>query len=176
MGRRAEKVALQESISLVLGIWGSVLGTYGAWRAHKLYRQQQRDRIPDVRVSVQEMVSLQPIPMGTGGLETDVVAVTIRNHGLVRVTLNFLWFRPEDGKHNWAVLQPVGVGLPHDLEAGKACTLSASSRHLKETARGAGYAGAIRLRAHLSDAIGREWKSELIEFDVTEGAPERPGG
>jgi hypothetical protein len=154
-------------LTSLLALYGAALGTAGTLLSLKNYFDRRRDRLPDVRVSMREMVTFSANRL-TGEREPskDVLSVTARNHGRRRVTLKAFALVPKDHDSQFLILEPLGLPLPHDLDPGRDCSLVVETVRLARAAQEKGMDGMLQLRARFQDALGNAWESAPLAFDI----------
>lgn len=154
-------------LTMLLAIYGAALGTIGTWLSIKNYRDHRRDRLPDVRVSMREMVTFSTNRLTRErGPSKDVLSVKAENHGQGRVTLKAFALVPEGHDKLFLILEPIGLPLPHDLEPGKDCSLVVEIAKLARNAQKEGMSGTLRMRARFEDALGNAFTSAPLAFDI----------
>jgi hypothetical protein len=74
---------------------------------------------------------------------------------------------PKKDKKFLAFLRPdSNVTFPYDLLEGKSCSVWITTKELADDLRREGYSGKINLKGYYKDAIGGDYESKSVKFNV----------
>lgn len=90
-----------------------------------------------------------------------------QNIGYRMVTLNSMGYKIPRIKRDLAILNPrSNVQFPFELKEGKDCIVWSEENYIKEKLRDKGLSGNIKLIGVYVDAIGREYKSKPLKYNI----------
>ena len=141
-------------ITLIIASYGAILSTYSIWS-----KRQEHKREVKVTLSFGfiKMGTVSPPMLILSALNTGSKTVTLNSMGLILPEKKYLHFtHPEN----------IYVTFPHDLLEGKNVMVWITNKELAHDLKQEGYSGTIRLKGFYRDAIGNEYKSKTINFDI----------
>ena len=102
------------------------------------------------------------------GKQTDtVITITPQNYGQKKVVLETMGFLFPKEKKAFQVPRPFGaVQFPHELEPEASCTMWGEARGIANSLREEGIAGQVKAIAYVCDAVGRQYRSNALAFDI----------
>jgi|GEM_PF-1991175 len=149
----------------------AIVALYGAILATITFVNQWRNAKPRVSVGIQQSV----IIMGSGSCSEPVITVTPKNYGQKKVTLSNMGFLLPD-KKILGVPLPLGpVRLPYELEPEANCTMWVEEKEFAKSILSQGMTGRVKIVGYVVDAVGRQYKSKSLEFNVDPFLSEQPG-
>jgi len=156
MSQQAPSIGLDVIITLIIAVYGALLSTYSVWAS-----RQEKKREIKVKLSyglIANPLSVSPKMLMISALNTGPKRVTLASMGLIvpRKDEKYLTFLRPDSD----------VSFPHDLVEGKGCSVWVTTKEIAENLRHEGFSGKISLKGFYRDAIGGEYRSKSLKFDI----------
>jgi hypothetical protein len=144
-------------ITLIIAIYGALVSTYSVWGSRQEHKREIKVELAYgfMRNSLSEV---SPLMLILSALNTGRRTVTLTSMGLIL---------PKKDKKYLVFLQPESnVSFPYDLLEGKNCNVWTTTKELAEDLKREGYSGKISLKGYYKDAIGGEYKSKSLKFNI----------
>lgn len=144
-------------IIAVVAVYGAVISTY------TLITQQKKDR-PNLNVKVKWGL----IPFTNGDVSEPQLFIEALNRGHTNITLSGQGFILPDNK---TIVDPIpksNVKFPHELKAGKGCSIWMDVIETAYKLKSNGYSGKIDLIGFYRDQIDITYKSKPFSFNIDE--------
>lgn len=149
-------IGLDVIIALIIATYGAIVSTYSVWNA-----RQQNKREVKVSLNYGLILLHQQLPR---------LILSAKNTGNKTVTLSSMGLILPRKKNNlFTPIRPDTMGLvtfPHDLDAGKDCSVYFELKNLAEELRLEGFSGKINLKGYFRDAIGNTYKGKPFKFEI----------
>jgi len=155
-------LSLGDYETLIIAIWGAVLGTLSfVWQVIS-YVIERRPKI-EVSISFGTMDILSALQ--------DVIVLEAVNRGSVKVSFSSLpTFLLSNGtvkeEQQLITRSLFGANFPYDLEPRKNVPLYILMSKLVESLKAKGFSGRIKLTGLFVDALGNRYKSEPLDLDI----------
>jgi hypothetical protein len=142
-------------ITLLIAIYGALLSTYSV-----LASRQERKREIKVQLSYGFHTLL--------GEPKAVLVISALNTGHKRVALNStgLVLPSKDKKYLMFLRPNSNVTFPYDVQEGKDCNAWITTEELAQDLKQRGFSGEISLKGYYRDAIGGEYTSKSVKFNI----------
>lgn len=143
-------------ITLIIAVYGAILSTFTFWNT-----KQENKR--EIKVKASHGLIKKPT-----GVTPPLVILTAMNTGRKTVSLtNTGLILPNKDRPYLIFTQPDSfVPFPHDLVEGKSCQVWLTAKELANDLVSEGYSGRISLRGYYRDAIGDEYRSKPMKFNI----------
>ena len=142
-------------ITLIIAIYGAVLSTYSV-----LISKQQYKREIKVVLSYgfirNPLSQVSPTMLFIAAHNTGEKTITLTSMGLLLPNKKYLNFLRPDSN----------VSFPHELLAGKDCNVWVTTKELAEDLKREGLSGKVSLKGFYRDAIGGDYRSKSIKFNI----------
>lgn len=156
MSQQAPSIGLDVIITLIIAIYGALLSTYSIWAS-----RQEKKREIKVKLSYGLLASppsVSPKMLFISALNTGQKRATLTSMGLIL---------PKKDRKYLVFLRPdSNVSFPHDLLEGKDCRVWVTTERIALDLKRQGYSGKVSLKGYYSDAIGKEYRSKSLKFDI----------
>ena len=142
-------------ITLLIASYGAIVSTYSVWNARKEHKREVKVKIS---FGFLKQVTVSPPMLMLSAMNTGTKTVTLSSMGLILPAKEkkYLYFMRPDSY----------VTFPHDLLEGKDVLVWITTKELAHDLKQEGYSGTISLRGFYRDAIGNEYKSHAMKFDI----------
>lgn len=143
-------------ITLIIAIYGALLSSYSVWAS-----KQEKKR----EIKVQLSYGFHAGPPSVGPM---MLIISALNTGQKRVTLTSMGLiLPKKDEKFLTFLRPdSNVNFPCDLIEGKGCDVWVTTKELAVDLKHEGYSGKVSLKGYYRDAIGGEYRSKSLKFDI----------
>ena len=144
-------------ITLIIAVYGAILSTYMTWNARQEHKRE---------IKVQTSFGFIKSPFS--GVSPLMIISTAMNTGRKTVTLSSVGLiLPNKDKEYLTFLKPnSAVSFPYDLVEGKSCQVWDTAKELAVDLKREGYSGRINLKGYYKDAIGNEFRSKPLRFNI----------
>lgn len=140
-------------VTLIIALYGAILSTISI-----LNSRQEHKREVKVKLSFGFLphVSVKELMLILSALNTGTKTATLSSMGLALPEEKILYFTQPNSY----------VRFPHDLVEGKDVIVWLTTKELADDLRQEGYSGLISIKGFYRDAIGNEYKSKAVKFDI----------
>jgi hypothetical protein len=106
-----------------------------------------------------------------GEVSSPLLLSSAMNSGTKTVTLTSsgLILPNKDKRYMFFVEPHSNVHFPYELTEGKSCEVWLTQRELETDLQREGFSGTIKVRGYYRDAIGNQYKSKPIKFNIESG-------
>jgi hypothetical protein len=92
--------------------------------------------------------------------------IAAHNTGEKTITLNSMGLLFPNKRYLHFLRPDSNVSFPHDLLAGKDCKVWVTTKEIAEDLKREGLSGKVSLKGYYQDAIGGEYRSKSIKFNI----------
>lgn len=150
-------IGLDVVITLLIAIYGALLSTYSIWTRRQEHKREVKVEL-SYGITRSPLLEVSPLMLILSALNTGTKMVTLTSMGLIL---------PRKDKKYLTILQPESnVTFPYELLEGKNCSVWIGIEKLAKDLKHEVYSGKIDLKGYYKDAIGNEYRSKSVKFDI----------
>jgi hypothetical protein len=142
-------------ITLIIASYGALVSTISIWYTRKEHKREVKVKL---NLGFIQQVSLSPAMLILTALNTGTKTATLSAMGLILPKKKILAFTHPNSY----------VTFPHDLLEGKDVVVWIKAEELAQDLIKNGFSGSISFKGFYRDALGKEYKSKTMEFNLYE--------
>lgn len=147
-------MSILSNITIIIAIYGAIISTYSLYLNRK-------DKIATIRVRLKENHIIAGELHGPPFIQLEAL-----NFGLLDITFNHAFITTKNKKSKFYP-EHKHIHFPYDLAKGKSLQIVCNPENISIKFHKDGFSSSIKIIGIFTDAIGNEYKSRPIKFDVT---------